>query len=153
MGGTFGTRVHLPRPPFWKPPFCEAPRLGQKGGHRCKSLGHLQNGKTPEIQKIGEKLAKYRKILCFAYFWSSFFPMICQFFSYFLDFGVFPFCRWPRLLQGHRTNLGVFVPMWPVSSHTNVLTGHIGTNTPKFCTPFDPNQTGLCKFGRGFGAR
>ena len=27
--------------------------------------------------------------------------------------------------------LGVFVPIWPVSSHTNIMTGHIGTNTPK----------------------
>ena len=40
-----------------------------------------------------------------------------------------------------------------------VMTGHIGTNTPKFVPPrwgrlpFDPIQTGLCKFGRGFGAR
>ena len=35
----------------------------------------------------------------------------------------------------------------------------IGTNTPQICTPslgttaFDPTQTGLCKFGRGLGAR
>ena len=28
------------------------------------------------------------------------------------------------------TNLGVFVPRWPVSSHTNVMTGHIGTKHP-----------------------
>ena len=34
-----------------------------------------------------------------------------------------------------------------------VVTGHIGTNTPKFVTPrlgrppLDPTQTGLCKFG------
>ena len=34
-----------------------------------------------------------------------------------------------------------------------VMTGHIGTNTPKFVPPrwgrppFDPTQTGLCKFG------
>ena len=28
--------------------------------------------------------------------------------------------------------LGAFVPIWLVSSHTNVMTGHIGTNTPKF---------------------
>ena len=40
-----------------------------------------------------------------------------------------------------------------------VVTGHIGTNTPKFVPPrwgrprFDPTQTGLWKFGRGFGAR
>ena len=40
-----------------------------------------------------------------------------------------------------------------------VVTGHIGTNTPKFVPPrlggprFDPTQTGLCKFGCGFGAR
>ena len=51
------------------------------------------------------------------------------------------------------SNLGVFVPIWPVSSHTNVMTGHIGTNTPKFVPsrwgwqPFGPTQTGLCKFG------
>ena len=38
------------------------------------------------------------------------------------------------------------------------MTGHIGTNTPIFVPPrwgrprFDPTQTGLCKFGRGFGA-
>ena len=35
-----------------------------------------------------------------------------------------------------------------------LMTGHIGTNTPKFVPPrwgrppFDPTQTGLCKFGR-----
>ena len=40
-----------------------------------------------------------------------------------------------------------------------LTTGHIGTNTPKFVPPrwgrlpFDPTQTGLCKFGCGFGAR
>ena len=40
-----------------------------------------------------------------------------------------------------------------------LLTGRIGTNTPKFVPPrwgrprFDPTQTGLCKFGCGFGAR
>ena len=40
-----------------------------------------------------------------------------------------------------------------------VMTGHIGTNTPKSVTPcwgrppFDPTQTGVCKLGRGFGAR
>ena len=40
-----------------------------------------------------------------------------------------------------------------------LMTGRIGTNTPKFVPPrwgrppFDPTQTGLCKFGRGFGAR
>ena len=40
-----------------------------------------------------------------------------------------------------------------------VVTDHIGTNTPKFVPPrwgrprFDPTQPGLCKFGRGFGAR
>ena len=40
-----------------------------------------------------------------------------------------------------------------------VMTGHIGTNAPKFVPPrwgrprFDPTQTGLCKFGCGFGAR
>ena len=34
-----------------------------------------------------------------------------------------------------------------------VMTGHIGTNTPKFVRPrrgrppLDPTQTGLCKFG------
>ena len=28
--------------------------------------------------------------------------------------------------------LGVFFPIWPVSSHTNVMTGHKGTSTPKF---------------------
>ena len=70
----------------------------------CKSLGHLQNRKTPEIQKIGEKQAKYRKILFFAYFWSVF-PIFCLFFSYFLDSGVFLFCRWPRLLQTLFANL------------------------------------------------
>ena len=37
--------------------------------------------------------------------------------------------------------------------------GHTGTNTPKFAPPrwgrppFDPTQTGLCRFGCGFGAR
>ena len=40
-----------------------------------------------------------------------------------------------------------------------IMTGHIGTNAPKFVPPrwgrlpFDPTQTGLRKFGRGFGAR
>ena len=39
------------------------------------------------------------------------------------------------------------------------MTGHIGTNPPKFVPPrwgrppCDPTQTGLCKFGCGFGAR
>ena len=39
------------------------------------------------------------------------------------------------------------------------MTGHIGTNTPKFVPPCwgrplcDPTQTGLCKFGCGFGAQ
>ena len=39
------------------------------------------------------------------------------------------------------------------------MTDHIGTNASKFVPPrwgrplFDPTQTGLCKFGRGFGAR
>ena len=50
-------------------------------------------------------------------------------------------------------------PRGSVSSHTNVMTGHIGTNMTKFVPsrwgwlPFDPTQTGLCKFCRGFGAR
>ena len=36
-----------------------------------------------------------------------------------------------------------------------LMTGHIGTNAPKFVPPRGdhPTQTGLCKFGRGFGAR
>ena len=34
-----------------------------------------------------------------------------------------------------------------ISHHVHVMTGHIGTNTPKFVPPFDPTQTGLCKFG------
>ena len=57
------------------------------------------------------------------------------------------------------TNLGVFVPIWPVINPGIVMTGHIRTSTPKFVPPrcgrppFDPTQTGLCKFGRGFGAR
>ena len=54
-----------------------------------------------------------------------------------------------------------------MAGHENagVMTGHIGTNIPKFVPPrwgrslFDPTQTGLCKFGwvwsslteRGFG--
>ena len=38
------------------------------------------------------------------------------------------------------------------------MTGHIGTSTPKFVPPrwgrppFDPTQTGLCKFGCVFGS-
>ena len=57
------------------------------------------------------------------------------------------------------TNLGVFVPVWPVIAPGILMTGHIGTNTPKSVSarwgrlPFDPAQTGLCKFGCGFGAR
>ena len=53
------------------------------------------------------------------------------------------------------TRLGDFVPIWPVTTRHP----HMGTNTPKFVPPrwgqprFDPTQTGLCKFGRGFGAR
>ena len=40
-----------------------------------------------------------------------------------------------------------------VHEDAGVVTGHIGTNTPKFVPPrwgrppFDPTQTGLCKFG------
>ena len=42
-----------------------------------------------------------------------------------------------------------------MASHKDAgtMTGHIGTNTPKFVhprwgrPPFDPTQTGLCKFG------
>ena len=48
-----------------------------------------------------------------------------------------------------------------MASHENarVMTGHIGTNTPKFVPPrwgrppFNPTQAGLSKFGCGFGAR
>ena len=36
----------------------------------------------------------------------------------------------PNLHRG--TNLGVFVPIWPVMRMPGVVTGHIGTNTPKF---------------------
>ena len=65
----------------------------------CKSLGHLQNRKTPKSRKLEKNRQKCSKILfVFVYFWSSF-PNFCLFFSYFLDFGVFLFCRWPRLLQ------------------------------------------------------
>ena len=28
FGGNFGTGKHLPKPPFWRPPFCESPNLG-----------------------------------------------------------------------------------------------------------------------------
>ena len=54
---------------------------------------------------------------------------------------------------GGATNLGVFVPIWPFMRHSGVMTGHIGTNKPKFVPshwgrpPFGPTQTGLCKFG------
>ena len=56
------------------------------------------------------------------------------------------------LPQRGGTNLGVCSYM---AGHEDawVMTGHIGTNTPKFVPPrwgrppFDPTQTGLCKFG------
>ena len=53
-----------------------------------------------------------------------------------------------------------FSDIWPAGHEdVGVVTGHIGTNIPKFLPPrwgrprFDPTQTGLCKFGSGFGAR
>ena len=55
--------------------------------------------------------------------------------------------------QQEGTTLGVFVPIWPVIQLVWDDIGHIGTNTPKFVPsrwgrlPFDPTQTGLCKFG------
>ena len=62
------------------------------------SLDHLQNRKTPtsrkqeknwqKIGKIDQKLAK-----------NGIFLIFCLFFSYFLELGVFLFCRWPRFLQ------------------------------------------------------
>ena len=57
------------------------------------------------------------------------------------------------------TNMVVRLFLYGRSWGCLVMTGHIGTNTPKFVPPrwgrppFDPTQTGLCKFGRGFGAR
>ena len=52
----------------------------------------------------------------------------------------------------------VCVLIWPVSSHTNVLTGHTGTNTPKF-VPLAGDDRPLtllkrgCANSGGFGAR
>ena len=46
-----------------------------------------------------------------------------------------------------------FVTICPVTTLVWDDTGHIGTNTPKFVPsrwgwpPFDPTQTGLCRFG------
>ena len=51
-------------------------------------------------QKIGEKYRGNRSdnpIFCL--FLVYFSPVFCLFFSNFPDFGVFLFCRWPRLLQ------------------------------------------------------
>ena len=51
------------------------------------------------------------------------------------------------------TNLGVFVSYMAGHEDAGVMTGHIGTNTPKFVPPcwgwppVDPTQTELCKFG------
>ena len=52
-------------------------------------------------------------------------------------------------------NLGVFVPIWPVIEDARVMTGHNNRNkhSPNLCPPrwgrppFDPTETGLCKFG------
>ena len=54
-------------------------------------------------------LTKYREILFLGPFFSSIFvPLfVCFFFSYFLDFGVFLFCRWPRPLQAESS---IFTP-------------------------------------------
>ena len=49
--------------------------------------------------------------------------------------------------------MDVFVPIWAGHEDAGVMTGHIGTNAPKFVPPrrgrppFRPTQTGLCKFG------
>ena len=53
---------------------------------------------------------------------------------------------------------GCVCSFWAGHCPSILMTGHIGTNTPKFVPPrggrprFDPTQTGLCKFGCGFGA-
>ena len=55
--------------------------------------------------------------------------------------------------QRGRTNLGVFCSYMAGHYPGILMTGHIGTNTPKFVRPrrgrppLDPTQTGLCKFG------
>ena len=61
--------------------------------------------------------------------------------------------------QNQHLCMSSFWPEWCVCSYlaghedAGVVTGHIGTNTPKFVPPrrgrprFDPTQTGLCKFG------
>ena len=58
------------------------------------------------------------------------------------------------------TNSGVFVPIWPVIAQASSWhRPYRNKRTTKFVPPcwgrplFDPTQTGLCKFGGGFGAR
>ena len=58
---------------------------------------------NPEIQKIGEKLAKYRKIRFFCGLFLVYFSFLFGLPIFLLFSGLqgFSFCRWPRLSQSH----------------------------------------------------
>ena len=60
-------------------------------------LGHLQNRKTLNSRKEKNNCKKVGESYFFANVWSIF-RILCLVLSYFLEFGVFLFCRWPRLL-------------------------------------------------------
>ena len=48
--------------------------------------------------------------------------------------GIASAVRWklrPVIFGVEGYKFGCVLPTWPVQSHTNVMTGHIGTNTPK----------------------
>ena len=67
------------------------------------------------------------------------FPIFCLFFSYFLDFGIFLFCRWPRLLQ-----LSIFdaISAWIYLSTPCISEAAIATNNT-FADTLSP-QSILC---------
>ena len=92
--------------------------------------------KTPEFTKMGEVHELF--VLPLSLVWFA---------------GATPESKRGRPQRGG-TNLGVFVPVWQTGHEdAGVVTGHIGTNTPKFVPPhwgrprFNPTQTGLCRFG------
>ena len=64
---------------------------------KALAIHRIEKPRNPENRR---KLENIGKILYFANFWSIF-PIFGLFLSYFLDLGVFLFCRWPRLLQGY----------------------------------------------------
>ena len=65
------------------------------GVAKALAIYRIEKPRNPENRR---QIGNIWEILCFAYF-GSIFPIFCLFFSYFLHLGVFPFCRWPRLLQ------------------------------------------------------